>query len=69
VVETGYALKSEGCDERLALRRAQRIKGYLVTKGIDPNRIYTEGKISRMGDGTPKDHDSGAVVELEGEVN
>jgi OmpA-OmpF porin, OOP family len=29
---------------KLSVRRAEAIKAYLVSKGIEPNRIYTEGK-------------------------
>jgi len=25
-------------------RRAESVKAYLVSKGVEPNRIYTEGK-------------------------
>jgi OOP family OmpA-OmpF porin len=31
-------------NQRLSVRRAEAIKAYLVSKGIEPNRIYTEGK-------------------------
>src|SRR5262245_55570340 len=31
-------------DQKLSVRRAEAIKAYLVSKGIEPNRIYTEGK-------------------------
>jgi OmpA-OmpF porin, OOP family len=33
-----------GYNQKLSVRRAEAIKAYLVSKGIDPNRIYTEGK-------------------------
>ncbi len=31
-------------NQRLSVRRAEAVKAYLVSKGIEPNRIYTEGK-------------------------
>ena len=31
-------------NQKLSVRRAEAVKAYLVTKGIEPNRIYTEGK-------------------------
>lgn len=31
-------------NQRLSLQRAEAVKKYLVSKGIEPNRIYTEGK-------------------------
>jgi OOP family OmpA-OmpF porin len=33
-----------GYNQKLSVRRAEAIKAYLVSKAIDPNRIYTEGK-------------------------
>jgi OOP family OmpA-OmpF porin len=30
--------------QKLSLRRAEAVKAYLVSKGIEANRIYTEGK-------------------------
>ncbi|WP_459617982.1 outer membrane protein OmpA [Bordetella sp. 2513F-2] len=34
----------EAYNQKLSERRAASVKSYLVSKGIDPNRIYTEGK-------------------------
>jgi OOP family OmpA-OmpF porin len=31
-------------NQRLSVRRAEAVKAYLVSKGIEANRIYTEGK-------------------------
>jgi OOP family OmpA-OmpF porin len=31
-------------NQALSVRRAESVKAYLVSKGIEPNRIYTEGK-------------------------
>jgi OOP family OmpA-OmpF porin len=31
-------------NQRLSVRRAEAVKAYLVSKGIEKNRIYTEGK-------------------------
>ena len=49
VVATGYTDKigSDKYNDRLSLRRAQAVKAYLVSKGIEANRIYTEGKGKR----------------------
>jgi len=33
-----------GYNQALSVRRAEAVKAYLVSKGIDSNRIYTEGK-------------------------
>jgi OOP family OmpA-OmpF porin len=33
-----------GYNQKLSVRRAEAIKAYLVSKNIDANRIYTEGK-------------------------
>ena len=31
-------------NEKLAIRRAESVKKYLVDKGVDPSRVYVEGK-------------------------
>ena len=46
VIAIGHAdsIGSDAYNQRLSVRRAESIKAYLVSKGIEPNRIYTEGK-------------------------
>ena len=34
----------DGYNQKLSVRRAEAVKAYLVSKGIESNRIYTEGK-------------------------
>jgi OOP family OmpA-OmpF porin len=38
------AVGSAAYNTRLSLRRANAVKAYLVSKGLDPARLYTEGK-------------------------
>jgi len=46
IISTGYTdrIGSVAYNKRLSLRRAQAVKAYLVSKGVEANRIYTEGK-------------------------
>jgi OOP family OmpA-OmpF porin len=46
IIAVGYTDSIGTVKYNLALsqRRAAAVKSYLVSKGIDPNRIYTEGK-------------------------
>jgi len=46
ITAVGHAdrIGSEGYNQRLSEQRAAAVKAYLVSKGIEPNRIYTEGK-------------------------
>jgi OOP family OmpA-OmpF porin len=38
------SIGSNAYNQKLSLRRADAVKAYLVSKGIEANRIYTEGK-------------------------
>ena len=46
VIAIGHAdsIGSDAYNERLSVRRAESVKAYLVSKGIQGNRVYTEGK-------------------------
>jgi OOP family OmpA-OmpF porin len=46
VIAIGHtdSIGSKAYNQKLSLRRANAVKAYLVSKGIEANRIYTEGK-------------------------
>ena len=46
IIAIGHAdtIGSDSYNQRLSVRRAESIKAYLVSRGIEPNRVYTEGK-------------------------
>ena len=46
VIAIGHAdsIGSDAYNQSLSVRRAESVKAYLVSKGIEPNRVYTEGK-------------------------
>lgn len=46
VIAVGHtdAVGSDTYNQKLSVARSEAVKAYLVSKGIDKNRIYTEGK-------------------------
>jgi OmpA-OmpF porin, OOP family len=46
IIAVGHTdrIGSEAYNQKLSVHRAESVKAYLVSKGIQPNRIYTEGK-------------------------
>ena len=46
VIAIGHAdsIGSDAYNQRLSVRRAESVKAYMVSKGVEPNRVYTEGK-------------------------
>ena len=46
IIAVGHtdSIGSDAYNQRLSVRRAEAVKAYLVSKGIERNRIYTEGK-------------------------
>ena len=46
VIAIGHAdsIGSDAYNQKLSVRRAEAVKAYLVSKGIEGNRVYTEGK-------------------------
>jgi len=46
VIAIGHtdSIGSDAYNQKLSVRRAEAVKSYLVSKGVEPNRIYTEGK-------------------------
>jgi len=46
VISTGYTdrIGSVAYNNRLSLRRAHAVRAYLISRGVDPHRIFTEGK-------------------------
>nr|WP_236599355.1 OmpA family protein [Ramlibacter monticola] len=46
IIAVGHtdSVGGDAYNQRLSVRRAEAVKGYLVSKGIEKNRVYTEGK-------------------------
>jgi len=46
IIAVGHtdSVGSDAYNQKLSLRRSQAVKAYLISKGIDKTRIYTEGK-------------------------
>jgi OOP family OmpA-OmpF porin len=46
IIAVGHtdAVGTDGYNQGLSVKRSEAVKAYLVSKGIEKNRIYTEGK-------------------------
>jgi OmpA-OmpF porin, OOP family len=46
IIAVGHtdSIGTDAYNQRLSVRRAESVKAYLVSKGIEKNRVYTEGK-------------------------
>jgi OmpA-OmpF porin, OOP family len=46
IIAVGHtdSIGSDASNQKLSVRRAEAVKAYLVSKGIEKNRVYTEGK-------------------------
>jgi OOP family OmpA-OmpF porin len=46
IIAVGHtdSVGSDAYNQKLSVRRSEAVKAYLVTKGIEKNRVYTEGK-------------------------
>jgi len=46
IIAVGHADRfgTDKYNQKLSEKRAEAVKAYLVSKGIEPNRVYTEGK-------------------------
>jgi len=46
IIAVGHtdSVGTDAYNQKLSVKRAEAVKGYLVSKGIEKNRVYTEGK-------------------------
>ena len=46
IIAVGHtdSIGSDAYNQRLSIRRSEAVKAYLVSKGVEKNRVYTEGK-------------------------
>ena len=46
IIAVGHtdSVGTDAYNQKLSIRRAEAVKAYLVTKGVEKNRVYTEGK-------------------------
>lgn len=46
IIAVGHtdSIGSDKYNQKLSVRRAEAVKAYLVSKGVEANRVYTEGK-------------------------
>jgi OOP family OmpA-OmpF porin len=50
VIAVGHtdSVGTDAYNDKLAVRRAESVKAYLLSKGVEANRVYTEGKGERQ---------------------
>jgi OOP family OmpA-OmpF porin len=46
IIAVGHtdSVGSDTYNQKLSIRRSEAVKSYLVSKGVEKNRVYTEGK-------------------------
>jgi len=46
IIAVGHtdSVGTDAYNEKLSVQRSETVKAYLVSKGVEKNRIYTEGK-------------------------
>jgi len=46
IIAVGHtdSVGNDAYNQKLSVRRAEAVKAYLVSKGVEKNRVYTEGK-------------------------
>jgi len=46
IIAVGHtdSVGTDAYNQKLSIRRSEAVKAYLVSKGVEPNRVYTEGK-------------------------
>ncbi|MGC1271964.1 MAG: OmpA family protein, partial [Croceibacterium sp.] len=46
IIAVGHtdSIGTDAYNQKLSLRRAEAVKAYIVSKGVDQSRVYTEGK-------------------------
>ena len=46
IIAVGHtdSIGSDAYNQKLSVKRAEAVKAYLVSKGIEKNRVYTEGR-------------------------
>jgi len=70
IIAVGHtdSVGSDAYNQKLSVKRAESVKAYLVTKGIEKNRVYTEGKGEKQpvaDNKTPEGRAKNRRVEIE----